>query len=58
VKIGDPLVLIEGVAHSGTGQPLRYTTALYRGGRFRFIVDTTKPAQIAVEPMLQAAASR
>lgn len=57
VKIGDPLVLIEGVAHSATGQPMRYTSALYRGGRFRFIVDTSKPAQIAVEAVPQAVAS-
>jgi GntR family transcriptional regulator len=57
VRPGDPLILIEGVAYSSSGQPLRYTRALYRGGRFRFTVDTSRPAQIAVEPLRAPAAA-
>ncbi|HUG05740.1 MAG TPA: GntR family transcriptional regulator, partial [Candidatus Limnocylindria bacterium] len=55
VRAGTPLILIEGVAYSSTGQPLRYTSALYRGGRFRFTVDTSRPAQISVEALHESA---
>lgn len=51
VRAGTPLILIEGVAYSSAGQPLRYTSALYGGGRFRFTVDTSGPAQISVEAL-------
>lgn len=53
VPVGTPLILIQGVARSSTLDPLRYTEALYRGDRWRFIVDTTRPeADWRPEPKL------
>jgi GntR family transcriptional regulator len=49
VQPGAPLVRIQGIGYSGTMEPLRYTEALYRGDRFRFGVDTTRPADLRVE---------
>jgi GntR family transcriptional regulator len=48
IQPGEPLLRIEGTAYSGSGQPLRYTDALYRGDIFRFSVDTTKPSDLRV----------
>ena len=44
VPVGSPLILIEGVAYSSTLVPLRYSEALYRGDRWRFFLDTSRPA--------------
>ncbi len=44
VPVGSPLILIQGVAYSAALDPLRYTEALYRGDRWRFLLDTTRPA--------------
>lgn len=49
VTAGAPLLLIHGAAYSATLEPLRYTQALYRGGRFRFTVDTSGPAELQME---------
>lgn len=44
VSVGSPLILIQGVAYSATLEPLRYTESIYRGDRWRFMLDTTRPA--------------
>jgi GntR family transcriptional regulator len=55
VSIGAPLIRIEGVAFSSSGEPLRYTEAIYRGDRFRFTIDTAEPADLKVELKSEAA---
>ena len=49
VPAGSPLIFIQGVAYSASLEPLRYSEALYRGNRFRFGVDTTRPADLQME---------
>jgi GntR family transcriptional regulator len=49
VASGSPLVRILGLAYSSSLEPLRYTEALYRGDRFRFGVDTTRPPDLRIE---------
>ena len=49
VEIGSPLVRIEGTAFAANMEPLRYTDALYRGDRFRFTIDTQRPADLRLE---------
>ena len=49
VRSGSPLVLIRGVAYSAAEQPVRYTDALYRGDRFRFIVDRSGPPDLRLQ---------
>jgi GntR family transcriptional regulator len=49
VHVGAALVLISGVAYSSILKPLRYTEALYRGDRFRFTVDSTRPPDLRIE---------
>jgi GntR family transcriptional regulator len=44
VSVGSPLILIQGVAYSASREPLRYTESMYRGDRWRFMLDTTRPA--------------
>lgn len=46
---GAPLLRIEGTAYAANMEPVRYTDALYRGDRFRFGVDTQRPADLHVE---------
>jgi len=48
IESGAPLLRIEGIAYSGSREPLRYTDALYRGDIFRFSVDTTMPSDLRV----------
>lgn len=45
VPVGLPLILIRGVAFSSAMDPVRYTEALYRGDRWRFLLDTSRPAR-------------
>ncbi len=54
VPMGAPLIFIQGVAYSAALEPLRYSEALYRGDRFRFGVDTTRPADLRLEVKQQA----
>ncbi len=49
VHSGSPLILISGVAYSSSLAPMRYTEALYRGDRFRFTVDSTRPPDLRIE---------
>lgn len=49
VAPGAALVLVEGVAYSAGGEPLRYTEALYRGDRFRFAVASDGPVDLQIE---------
>ena len=49
VDIGTPMIFVSGVAYSSDLEPLRYSEALYRGDRFRFGVDTTRPADLRME---------
>jgi GntR family transcriptional regulator len=49
VERGAPLVFIHGTAYSATGEPLRYTEALYRADRFRFSVDGGRAADLRLE---------
>lgn len=49
VPPGSPLIFIQGVAYSSTLEPLRYSEALYPGSRFRFGIDTTRPADLQME---------
>jgi len=44
-----PLILISGVALSSSLTPLRYSEGLYRGDRFRFSVDSTRPPDLRIE---------
>jgi GntR family transcriptional regulator len=44
VPPGSPLVLIRGVAFSLGVDPVRYTEAVYRADRWRFLLDTSRPA--------------
>jgi GntR family transcriptional regulator len=49
VQPGAPLVRIQGIGYSAAMEALRYTEALYRGDRFRFGIDTTRPADLRME---------
>ncbi len=49
VETRAPLIFISGVAYSASLEPLRHTEALYRGDRFRFGIDTTRPADLRFE---------
>jgi GntR family transcriptional regulator len=49
VSAGAPLLRIEGTAYAANMEPVRYTDALYRGDRFRFGIDTQRPADLHVE---------
>lgn len=53
VAAGSPLIFIHGVAYSASLEPLRYSEALYCGNRFRFGVDTTRPADLKMEVKAQ-----
>jgi GntR family transcriptional regulator len=49
LRPGAPLVFIHGTAYSVSGEPLRYTEALYRADRFRFGVDGGRAADLRLE---------
>jgi GntR family transcriptional regulator len=49
LRRGAPLVFIHGTAYSVSGEPLRYTEALYRADRFRFGVDGGRAADLRLE---------
>jgi DNA-binding GntR family transcriptional regulator len=44
-----PLVRIEGVPLSASGEVLRYPEGLYRADRFRFAADTALPQEVTVQ---------
>jgi GntR family transcriptional regulator len=49
VPAESPIIRVEGVAYAGMLDPVRYTEGRYPGGRFRFSVDTGKPANLKLE---------
>jgi len=54
VPEGSPLVLIRGTAYSASNEPIRYTEALYPGGRWQFSLQVSGEADL--RPQLKAAA--
>jgi GntR family transcriptional regulator len=44
-----PLIRHQGIGFSVTSEPLRYTEGLYRSDRFRFTIDTVRPADLKPE---------
>jgi GntR family transcriptional regulator len=46
LPLGTPLVFIHGVAFSATGEPVRYSEALYPGNRWTFRVENTREADL------------
>ena len=46
VPEGSPLVLIHGTAYSSGNEPVRYTEALYPGGRWQFSLQATRDADL------------
>lgn len=48
VKIGEPLIRIEGIGRSADAVPIRFSSALYRADRFRFRIESS------VQPDIQA----
>jgi GntR family transcriptional regulator len=49
VRGGAPLIFIRGTAFSGTGEPVRYSEALYPGDRWTFHVDNTREVDLRPE---------
>jgi GntR family transcriptional regulator len=49
VPEGSPLVLIRGTAYSAGNEPIRYTEAIYPGGRWQFSLQTTREADLRPE---------
>ena len=49
VATGSPLVLIRGTAYSANNEPIRYTEALYPGGRWQFSLEVTPQADLRPE---------
>ena len=49
VPTGSPLVLIRGTAYSAGNEPIRYTEALYPGGRWQFSLEVTRGADLRPE---------
>jgi GntR family transcriptional regulator, N-acetylglucosamine utilization regulator len=49
VPRGSPLVLIRGTAFSVNNEPIRYTEALYPGGRWRFSLAVSQEADLRPE---------
>ena len=49
VAPGSPLVLIRGTAFSADNEPVRYTEALYPGGRWQFHLQVTRSADLRPE---------
>lgn len=49
LAVGAPVLRVEGVAYSSTGEPLRYTDAVYRGERFRLTVTSSSRSDSALE---------
>jgi len=47
--VGAPVLRVEGVAYSSTGEPLRFTDAVYRGERFRLTVTSSSRSDSALE---------
>lgn len=54
VPEGSPLVLIRGTAYSTGNEPVRYTEALYPGGRWQFSLQVTGEADL--RPLLKTPA--
>ena len=52
VSVGSPLVLIRGTASSAGNEPVRYTEALYPGGRWQFSLQISGDADL--RPQLKA----
>lgn len=52
VPEGSPLVLIRGTAYSAGNEPVRYTEALYPGGRWQFNLQVT--SEVDLRPQLKA----
>jgi GntR family transcriptional regulator len=46
---GAPLVFIRGVAFSATNEPVRYSEALYPGGRWTFTLEATRDLDLVPE---------
>ncbi len=55
VPEGAPLVLIRGIAYSVGNEPVRYTEALYPGGRWQFSLQVTGDADL--RPQLKSAST-
>ena len=51
VHEGSPLVLIRGTAYSAGNEPVRYTEALYPGGRWQFSIQVTN--EVDLRPQLK-----
>jgi GntR family transcriptional regulator len=49
VPEGSPMVLIRGTAYSGGNEPVRYTEALYPGGRWQFNLQVSREADLRPE---------
>jgi GntR family transcriptional regulator len=49
VREGSPLVFIRGTAYSAANEPIRYSEALYPGGRWQFSLQVTREADLRPE---------
>ncbi len=49
VAEGSPLIRIESIACSASGEPLHYSEGLYRGDRFRFNLGTSRSPDLEIE---------